>query len=500
MSTTINLSDGALRESPYPVAIFFAAASLFMMLLLTPPLVSHFKNRNIGATVLVASSMLGDMMNFLNAIIWSTDDISTWYTGAGFCDVEIKLIVVIQVMFPAAVAVILRGLAQVMNTNSSSWSVTAAKKRRNMLIDLVCCVGLPMFQMLAQWITQPFRYYILGIAGCTPPADGSWLYLVLTLLPPVFWTVIDVYYSGMSRFIIPSSSFEHTNVQTVLLITRLVRYRRAFNTIMVNNNTTKSRFLRLYLLCSLCVVGLIPVQIWVLVVNTAPGIYPFSWNATHHPTEYAWDSVIMVPSNGSNFYDRWIWLVASILIFAFFGFGRDAVKTYRDLLLGAGFGRVIPSLKPGYESRRDTVGTFSSMSSKARLYFGKRKDSGSVITSATDSMRSPTLPSHSAGTSSRRPTFSYTSEKTGKSSPSKPSMFSSLFSKTVRKSSNSNDPFVMTTYNRQAMIQSNISAEPHSPNSPLHSHSFSSEDVMVRTEVRQASETVEPTKKMFEGV
>lgn len=294
-----------------------------------------------------------------------------------------------------------------------------------------------------------------------------------------------------------------THTCPVILTARLIRYRRAFNTIMINNNTTKSRFLRLYLLCTICVLAIIPGQVFIFVTNISPGVERFSWNAVHHPTEYSWDSVILVPSKGKTYYDRWIWLGGSILIFAFFGFGRDAVKTYRDLLLGAGMGRVIPSLKPGYESRRDTVGTFSSLNSKARLYFGKRKDSGSVTTSATESMRSPTLASTSQRSPTRKSTFQSMSEKFGGTSTSnKPSIFSSLFSKTARKSSNSNDPFVLTTYNRQAMIQSNISAEPFSPNSNSHSHSFSSEDVMVRTEVRQASETVEPVlgKKTYEGV
>ncbi|CZT21880.1 uncharacterized protein RCC_07746 [Ramularia collo-cygni] len=483
MSTTVNLSDGSERQTPYPIAIFFAIASLALVLLLTPPLVSHFKNRNIGATVLVAAAIAGNMMNFLNATIWSTDDVASWYTGAIYCDIQIKLMVVLSIMYTSSVAMILRGLAQIMNTNSSSWSISAAKKRRDIIIDLVCCVVLPMFQMLAQWITQPWRYYILGIAGCTPATDGSWLYILLSLLPPLFWTAVDVYYS-------------------IILLIRLIRYRRAFNTIMMNNNTTKSRFLRLYLLSTLCVIALIPGQVFVFVTNVSPGVTSFSWNAVHHPTEYSWDSVIMVPSGGKTFYDRWFCLVGSVLIFAFFGFGRDAVKTYRDLLLGIGMGRVIPSLKPGHISRRDTQGTFSSFNSKARLYFGKRKDSGSVTTSATDSMRSATLASTTQDLSSGGSPFHSMNEKPNSSSSRKPSMLASFFGKTPRKHSNSNDPFVMTTYNRQAMIQSNVSAEPRSPNSRPYSRSFSSEDVMVRTELRQASETVEPlsSKKLYEGV
>lgn len=198
MATTVNLSDpGTMaRQGPYPLAIFFGVTSLAIIFLLIPPFVSHFKNRNIGATVLVMSAIVGDMCLFLNAIIWSNDDIPNWYTGVGFCDIQIKIMGVQQVVFYSCIAMILRGLAQVMNTNSSSWSMTAAKKRRNTIIDLVCCIGLPMFQMLFQWITQPFRYYILGIAGCTPAVDGSWLYIVLTLGPSLGWGAVDIYYSS----------------------------------------------------------------------------------------------------------------------------------------------------------------------------------------------------------------------------------------------------------------------------------------------------------------
>lgn len=198
MATTLNLADISATEhhGPYPLAVFFAVASLLNLLLLAPPCHSHFKNRNIPATVLVLSAIIGDLCIFMNAIIWSNDDIDNWYTGVGFCDVQIKIMGVQQVIFHSSVAMILRGLAQVMNTNSSSWTMTAAKRRRNVVIDLVCCVGLPMLQMLFQWITQPFRYYILGIAGCTVPVDGSWLYLLLTLGPSLAWGAVDVYYSS----------------------------------------------------------------------------------------------------------------------------------------------------------------------------------------------------------------------------------------------------------------------------------------------------------------
>lgn len=200
MATTVNLSDpNALgRQSPYPLAIAFGFISLSVALLLIPPFISHYKNRNIGATVLVLNAIIMDLCIFLNAIIWSSDDIDSWYTGIGYCDIQIKVFVVQLVMFLAACAMVLRGLANVMDTNSTNWSASAAKKRRNTIIDLVCCVLVPMLQMPLQWITQPLRYYIFGIAGCIAPTDGSWLYILLTLGPSFIWSAICVYYSGTS--------------------------------------------------------------------------------------------------------------------------------------------------------------------------------------------------------------------------------------------------------------------------------------------------------------
>jgi pheromone a factor receptor len=201
MSTTINLSDPnqTAKNAPYPLAIFTALASLLLLLLITPPFVTHFKNRNIGATVLVFSGILGLLLTFLNAIIWSHDNISTWYSGYILCDIEIKLMGMLSVMTVSALAVILRGLAKVMDTNNSSWSITARQKKRQVALELLACVGLPCLQMLFQWINQPFRYYIYGIAGCVVPVDGTWLYILLTLCPPMLWILVDVYYSGKSK-------------------------------------------------------------------------------------------------------------------------------------------------------------------------------------------------------------------------------------------------------------------------------------------------------------
>jgi pheromone a factor receptor len=51
-------------------------------------------------------------------------------------------------------------------------------------------------QIFFHYVVQTERYYVVGIAGCTPAADDSWVTDLLILTPPVVWTVVGGYYSG----------------------------------------------------------------------------------------------------------------------------------------------------------------------------------------------------------------------------------------------------------------------------------------------------------------
>jgi pheromone a factor receptor len=179
-------------------AILFATFSLLVALLICPCLTWHFRNRNIGATVLVAAAIYSNFQNFLNAVIWPSDSPATWFNGVGLCDVEVKLQLFLQCVFPAAISCILRALAAVMDTERSTmaWGRTKAQRRRGYALDLVCCVGIPSLQMPIHYIVQPFRYYIFGITGCYASADTNWFMFVFLLGHPLLWTLVDVYYSG----------------------------------------------------------------------------------------------------------------------------------------------------------------------------------------------------------------------------------------------------------------------------------------------------------------
>lgn len=115
-------------------------------------------------------------------------------------------------------------------------------------------------------------------------------------------------------------------------------------------------------------------MLYLLATRAAFSKEPFNWAESHSHTAYT--QIFFIPSHGQVFWDRWIWLATGVVVFIFFGFGREALGMYRSALLAVGMGRLLPALRRD-ASRRPTVSTLGSMSSKARLLF-KRKSSSSA--------------------------------------------------------------------------------------------------------------------------
>lgn len=182
----------------YLIAVLLAISSLVIMLLIVPPMLWHFRNRNIGATVLVAWIIMLLFFTFVNAVLWPHDNISKWYNGVGLCDVEVKIQLASQVACPASMACILRTLAAVLDIDNATLTQTRAQRRRRYIIDLSWSIGFPILQMFFHYVVQTRRYYLYGITGCTPAVSKSLVTIFLLAIPPMIWTLIDSYYSGLT--------------------------------------------------------------------------------------------------------------------------------------------------------------------------------------------------------------------------------------------------------------------------------------------------------------
>jgi hypothetical protein len=84
-----------------------------------------------------------------------------------------------------------------------------------------------------------------------------------------------------------------------------------------------------------------------------------------------------LPSDGRIAYTRYIWLMSAFMVFLFFGFGRDASRMYAKGLRGIGLDKCFSCLKSDRMHARNTSqsGTINSVSSKAKLLFGRKGSS-----------------------------------------------------------------------------------------------------------------------------
>ncbi|KZF19154.1 fungal pheromone STE3G-protein-coupled receptor, partial [Xylona heveae TC161] len=280
------------------------------MLLCIPPFIWHAKHRNLAASVLIVWIIILNLFNVINAILWPTDDTSKWWIGVGLCDVEIRFLVACSVGVAGALACIMRSLANVMNTDRASLVPSRAQRRRGMIFNIFFCFICPILLTLAHLIVQDNRYDIFAISGCAPNNDSSWVSVLLVFIWPPVLSFLDAYYCS-------------------LVIIRLRRYRRQFSEILVCSNTNKSQFYRLFIISTVLILVFLPIQLYVFYVNVNVPLNGFSFSRIHGAS---WSQILMIPTGGVVRFDRWVYVAAGLLVFFFFGLGRDAVAMYRGWL------------------------------------------------------------------------------------------------------------------------------------------------------------------------
>lgn len=193
---TMEVQEVDYTDSAYPQAIVLAVLGILVALINIPTVHQHWKHRNLAMTAITVATIYSNFYLALNAMIWSHDNFDNWYNGMGFCDIGIKLDLVLNVLFPAGISCVLRHLANVMDTSRAAVMQTTAQKRRGYIIDSICCFLIPALQVPFHYIVQERRIKIVSIGGCVPTSDGSWLGFLLVILPPLLWVIVAACYSG----------------------------------------------------------------------------------------------------------------------------------------------------------------------------------------------------------------------------------------------------------------------------------------------------------------
>lgn len=135
----------------------------------------------------------------------------------------------------------------------------------------------------------------------------------------------------------------------------------------------------------------IPVEAYIIAVNAQQPLNSFSWSATHNAE--TWRKIVYIASHGHILYDRWLPLGFGILVFIFFGFGKDAVSMYKSCLTAMGLGKCIARMEVGGAKVARAAASSFGGTTKSFVVWRQRlsasggsKASRSITSSTTDSV------------------------------------------------------------------------------------------------------------------
>ena len=183
-------------SSTYAQAVALTVFSAFAIIVLIIPAIWHYRVNNVAACSLIFYLSIYNFTTFVNTIIWPRDNYSDWWDGQILCDIEVKLEWPFTTGLACAMACITRNLAIVLDVERANIHSTKAMRYRKLMIDLAICFVIPILQIALHYISQPSRYYISVIGGCTPPYDRSWPTIVLFYMWPTIFSLINCYYAS----------------------------------------------------------------------------------------------------------------------------------------------------------------------------------------------------------------------------------------------------------------------------------------------------------------
>ena len=176
-------------------AFILVAASFCALIISIPGLAWHLKNRNLPASSMIGWIVLLNLMNIVNALIWPNDHIDRWWDGQIFCDIQIKLEIASTVGLVGSLACIMRFLSRAFDTANIRLVPSKGQRIRQLVLNIVLCVGFPLLIALLHFVLQPLRYYIFGIVGCKPGYSSSWYTLLLGQVWPPVLCIVNAYYA-----------------------------------------------------------------------------------------------------------------------------------------------------------------------------------------------------------------------------------------------------------------------------------------------------------------
>lgn len=262
-----------------------------------------------------------NLLSFIDSIIWGAGDPDQWWDGQVYCDIDSHIKSAFPLGVPGATIGICRFLAAATNPDPGQKALKYTQSRRN-IIDLFLGLLLPILHVPIKFIISPRRYYIIGIGGCTGWTDDSWPSIPLYYLWSPILTLVASGYAGIHPL-------KCASLITVVFLRHWWIRRQNLNSNWAmgqRSGISRLDFIRLVATVLSVVFLYLPLSLYILGVNLAIPLHPFSWSRIHGPF---WNVIEKVASpTGKAEWEAWIGPVLAITSFFFVGFTRPAKQFY----------------------------------------------------------------------------------------------------------------------------------------------------------------------------
>ncbi|TRX91118.1 hypothetical protein FHL15_007906 [Xylaria flabelliformis] len=278
------------------------------------------RNGEFAAVVFIVDVATMNSITIVNSVIWHDDDWSTWWDGAGLCDIEVYLMAPLQTIYAASIFTIMYHLAQQVKITGAARG-RSERTRRN-IIQAAIIFPIPSIQLIFTWFDLAQRYIIGTLIGCSAVYDASWPKILVYDAPPAVFALLAVPYA-------------------VLLWRRYHAITKQAQGILKSDGEASIRAnrtrRRLYNMSLSILVVYVPIMIYFLVCNikdTLPSYKAYDYNRMHwSATPYPWETILFVPSwiiPSDVINQPWISIATTVVIMAFFGMTMEARQIYRQ--------------------------------------------------------------------------------------------------------------------------------------------------------------------------
>jgi len=290
----------------------FSAFSFMGFVMCAIPFYWHLEAWNTGTCLYMFWAGLGCLIESINSIVWNKNMV---LRAPIYCVIATRIQVAQNVAIPAASLCINRRLYKI--ATMKTVTVTNSEKRRAVILDLIIGIGLPILQIIAQYIVSYRRYVIFEDAGPTFSSAFVWPTLPLFFMWPLLIGCVSFVYCSLTIF-------------------TLAKREHQFSQIMSSNrNLNRGRYYRLMALSAVELLCTIPLSSYLIYRFVGNKPLPWqSWSKTHSGDHYS--SIVQVstttwkalPLVHFSVECRWFYVLCAFVFFAFFGFADEARQHY----------------------------------------------------------------------------------------------------------------------------------------------------------------------------